>query len=152
LIILLFLGVAVSSAQSSIVDITTHSDIVIDSDNSVGSGDVVVFTTTVKNISNINISNFTVTNTLVGVDGTVLALNSPITFVSNSESSSAGILVAGETSTYVSTYTFDTAGVNAGGISLTVTGTGRPPGNSNNVVDVSNDGDESDGNLIDDPT
>ena len=31
LIILLFLGVAVSSAQSSIVDITTHSDIVTDS-------------------------------------------------------------------------------------------------------------------------
>ena len=152
LIILLFLGVTVSSAQSSIVDITTYSDVVTDSDNSVGSGDVIVFTTTVKNISNINISNFTITNTLFGIDGTALALGSPITFVGNSDSSSPGSLIAGETSTYVSTYTIDTAGVNAGGISFTVTGTGSTPGNSNNVVDVSNDGDDSDGNLIDDPT
>ncbi|MDG1091980.1 MAG: hypothetical protein P8O90_08760, partial [Flavobacteriaceae bacterium] len=146
---LLFLGVAVSSAQSSILDITTYSDVVTDSDNSVGSGDVVVFTTTVKNISNISISNFIITNTLVGIDGTTLSLSSPITFVGNSESSSLGSLVSGETSTYVSTYTFDSAGVNAGGISLTVTGTGSTPGNSNNVVDISNDGDDSDGNLID---
>ena len=152
LVMLLFLGVAVSSAQSSILDITTYSDVVTDSDNSVGSGDVLVFTTTVKNISNISISNFIITNTLVGIDGTTLSLSSPITFVGNSESSSLGSLVSGETSTYVSTYTFDSAGVNAGGISLTVTGTGSTPGNSNNVVDISNDGDDSDGNLIDDPT
>ena len=72
-----------SFAQSSIIDITTYSDIVTDGDNSVGSGDVVVFTTTVKNISNISISNFTITNTLVGVDGTSLTLSSPITFVGN---------------------------------------------------------------------
>ncbi len=152
LIMLLFLGVAVSSAQSSIVDITTYSDVVTDGDNSVGSGDVVVFTTTVKNISNISISNFTITNTLAGIDGTALALSSPITFLGNSASSSPGNLIAGEISTYVSTYTFDSAGVNAGGVSLTVTGTGSTPGNTNNVIDISNDGDDSDGNSVDDPT
>ncbi|MDB4716922.1 hypothetical protein OAF03_02020, partial [Flavobacteriaceae bacterium] len=77
---------------------------------------------------------------------------SPITFVGNSSSSVEGTLAAGEVSTYVSTYTFDSSGVNAGGISLTVTGTGSTPGNTNNVIDVSNDGDNSDGNTIDDPT
>ena len=139
-------------AQSSIIDVVTHSDIVTDSDNIVGNGDVVVFTTKVTNISNITISSLTISNSLVGIDGSVLSLSSPITFVNNSGSSSEGDLIAGEVSTYVSTYTFDSAGVNAGGISLTATGTGSTPGNTNNVVDVSNDGDDSDGNLVDDPT
>ena len=148
----IFFSAHISSAQSSIINVITNSDIVTDSDDIVGNGDVVVFTTKVTNISNITISSLTISNSLVGIDGSVLSLSSPITFVNNSDSSSPGSLVAGETSTYVSTYTFDSAGVNAGGISLTVTGTGSTPGNSNNVVDVSNDGDDSDGNLIDDPT
>ena len=148
----IFFSAHISSAQSSIINVITNSDIVTDSDDIVGNGDVVVFTTKVTNISNIAISSLTISNSLVGIDGSVLSLSSPITFVNNSDSSSPGSLVAGETSTYVSTYTFDSAGVNAGGISLTVTGTGSTPGNSNNVVDVSNDGDDSDGNLIDDPT
>ena len=42
-----FLICGISWAQSTILDITTHSDVVNDSDNSVGSGDVIVFTTKV---------------------------------------------------------------------------------------------------------
>ena len=76
-----------SLAQSSIIDVVTNSDIVIDSDNSVGNGDVVVFTTKVTNIGNISISSLTVSNSLVGIDGSVLSLSSPITFVNNSGSS-----------------------------------------------------------------
>ena len=148
----IFFSAHISSAQSSIINVITNSDIVTDSDDIVGNGDVVVFTTKVTNISNITISSLTISNSLVGIDGSVLSLSSPITFVNNSDSSSPGSLVAGETSTYVSTYTFDSAGVNAGGISLTVTGTGSTPGNSNNVVDVSNDGDDSDGNSTNDST
>jgi uncharacterized repeat protein (TIGR01451 family) len=153
LIIICFASWAqISFAQSSIIDIVTHSDIVTDSDDSVGNGDVIVFTTKVKNLSGIVISSLTISNSLVGIDGSALVLASPITFVGNSESSVEGTLVAGEISTYVSTYTFDSSGVDAGGISLTVTGTGSTPGNTNNVIDVSNDGDNSDGNSIDDPT
>ena len=148
----IFSFISFSWSQSTILDITTHSDIVNDSDNSVGSGDIVVFTTKVENISNITISNFTITNTLIGIDGTALSLSSMITFVGNSGSSPQGSLTAGEISTYVATYTFDSAGVSAGGISLTVTGTGSTPGNTNNVVDISNDGDDSDGNINNDPT
>ena len=121
-----FSFISFSWSQSTILDITTHSDIVNDSDNSVGSGDIVVFTTKVENISNITISNFTITNTLIGIDGSALSLSSLITFVGNSGSSPRS-LTAGEISTYVATYTFDSAGVGAGGISLTVTGTGSTP-------------------------
>ncbi len=146
------IGTQSSLAQSSIIDVVTHSDIVTDSDNIVGNGDVVVFTTKVTNISNITISSLTISNSLVGIDGSVLSLSSPITFVNNSGSSSEGDLIAGEVSTYVSTYTFDSSGVTAGGISLTVSGTASTPGNTNNVIDVSDDGDNSDGNIINDPT
>jgi uncharacterized repeat protein (TIGR01451 family) len=82
-----FLICGISLAQSTILDITTHSDVVNDSDNSVGSGDVIVFTTKVENISNIAISNFTITNTLIGIDDSALSLSSQITFVGNSGSS-----------------------------------------------------------------
>ena len=152
LLIHIFFGAHISFAQSSIINVVTHSNIVTDSNNLVGNGDVVVFTTKVKNISNINISSLTISNSLVGIDGSVLSLSSPITFVSNTGSSSEGDLIAGEVSTYVSTYTFDSSGVTAGGISLTVTGTASTPGNTNNVIDGSDDGDDSDGNIINDPT
>ncbi|MGY8968827.1 MAG: beta strand repeat-containing protein, partial [Flavobacteriales bacterium] len=148
----IFFSAHMSFAQSSIIDVVTHSDIVTDSDNIVGNGDVVVFTTKVTNISNITISSLTISNSLVGIDGSVLSLSSPITFVNNSGSSSEGDLIAGEVSTYVSTYTFDSSGVAAGGISLTVSGTASTPGNTNNVIDGSDDGDDSDGNIINDPT
>ena len=148
----IFFGAHISFAQSSIIDVVTRSDIVTDSNNLVGNGDVVVFTTKVKNISNISIFSLAISNLLHGIDGSNLILSSPITFVSNSESSAEGILVLGETSTYVSTYTFDSSGVNAGGISLTVTGTASTPGNTDNVIDGSDDGDDSDGNIINDPT
>ncbi|MDO7581207.1 MAG: hypothetical protein MUQ91_02130, partial [Flavobacteriaceae bacterium] len=59
------IGTQSSLAQSSIIDVVTHSDIVTDSDNIVGNGDVVVFTTKVTNISNITISSLTISNSLV---------------------------------------------------------------------------------------
>ena len=77
------LFISFSWSQSTILDITTHSDIVNDSDNSVGSypsqRHCCFYNETVENISNITISNFTITNTLIGIDGTALSLSSLIT-------------------------------------------------------------------------
>ncbi|MDA8640631.1 hypothetical protein N9L64_06340, partial [Flavobacteriaceae bacterium] len=96
--IILFCFVSLSQtslAQSSIINIVTHSDVVTDSDNSVGNGDVIVFTTKVENLSGIVISSLTISNSLVGIDGSTLILTSPITFVGNSSSSVEGTLAAG---------------------------------------------------------
>ena len=92
----IFFSAHISSAQSSIINVVTHSDIVTDSDDIVGNGDVVVFTTKVENLSGIVISSLTISNSLVGIDGSALILTSPITFVGNSSSSIEGTLAAGE--------------------------------------------------------
>ena len=149
----LFLGsIIFTQGQSPILEVTTYSDIVTDSDDTVNATDVVVFTIKAKNISNLALSSLTISHTLAGINGSALTLNSSPTFFSNSNSSAAGSLAAGEIGTYIATYTFDAAGVSAGGISLTVTGTASTPGNSNNVIDPSDDGDDQDGNTINDPT
>ena len=140
---LLLWGIVLTQGQSPILEVTTYSDIVTDSDNTVNATDVVVFTIKAKNISNLALSTLTISHTLTGINGSALTLNSSPTFFSNSSGSGAGSLAAGETGTYIATYTFDAAGVSAGGISLTVTGTASTPGNSNNVTDPSDDGDDS---------
>ena len=145
-------GIVLTQGQSPILEVTTYSDIVTDSDNTVNATDVVVFTIKAKNISNLALSSLTISHTLTGINGSTLTLNSSPTFFSNSSGSAAGSLAAGETGTYIATYTFDASGVSAGGISLTVTGTASTPGNSNNVTDPSDDGDDSDGNTSNDPT
>ena len=145
-------GIFLAQGQSPILEVTTYSDIVTDSDNTVNATDVVVFTIKAKNISNLALSSLTISHTLKGINGSALTLNSSPTFLSNSSGSSPGTLAAGETGTYIATYTFNSSGVSAGGISLTVTGTASTPGNSNNVTDPSDDGDDSDGNATNDPT
>ena len=149
---LLLFGIFSTRGQSTILEVTTYSDIVTDSDNTVNATDVVVFTIKAKNISNLTLSSLTISHTLTGINGSTLSINTSPTFFSNSSGSSAGTLAAGETGTYVATYTFNGAGVSAGGVSLTVTGTASTPGNSNNVIDPSDDGDDSDGNTANDPT
>ncbi len=125
----LIIGSLFTRGQSPILEVTTYSDIVTDSDNTVNATDVVVFTIKAKNISNLALSSLTISHTLKGINGTALTLNSSPTFFSNSSGSSAGTLAAGETGTYIATYTFNGAGVSAGGVSLTVTGTASTPGN-----------------------
>ena len=66
--------------------------------------------------------------------------------------SSQGSLVSGEIATYTATYTIAQTAANTGLISNSCYGTASSPGQSNNVTDTSDDGDDNDGNTVDDPT
>ena len=74
------------------------------------------------------------------------------TFGSASSGSSQGSLASGEIATYTATYTILQNAANTGSISNIVTGTASSPGQSNNVTDTSDDGDDSDGNTTSDAT
>ena len=50
------------SRTESILEVTTYSDIVTDSDNTVNATDVVVFTIKAKNISNLALSTLTISH------------------------------------------------------------------------------------------
>ena len=66
--------------------------------------------------------------------------------------SSAATLQATGVLTYTATYTISNAAANTPSINNRLTVTASSPGQSNNVTDVSDDGDDSDGNTQDDPT
>ena len=56
----------------------------------------------------------------------------------------------GETAIYIATYTFDSTGVSAGGVSFYAVATGSTPGQTNNVSDTSDNANDSDGNILND--
>ena len=65
-------GIILAQGQSPILEVTTYSDVVTDSDNTVNATDVVVFTVKAKNISNLALSSLTISHTLKGINGSTL--------------------------------------------------------------------------------
>ena len=113
-------------------------------------GDVVIFEIAVVNTGNVTLSNVTLSDTMTRADGT--DITSGITgpnLVSPTGSPSA--LPAGDTWIYEVSYTLTQEDVDAGGISNTVLGEGTPPIGPV-VRDVSDNGDDTDGNTTDDAT
>jgi uncharacterized repeat protein (TIGR01451 family) len=114
-------------------------------------GSTVVFSIRVANTGNVRLTGVSVADTLTDMQGGALTLTSGPTFVSASKGSAEGTLKVGETATYRATFTITQAAIDGGGISNSVTGTGRPPSGPA-ISDVSDDGDDTDGNTTDDPT
>ena len=109
------------------------------------------YTITVENTGNVTVDSIALADTLTDLDGVVLALSSGPTFVSTDGDSAEGTLVPGETATYTASFTIKQSEVDAGGVRNTVTASGTDP-EGTPVSDVSDDGNDADGNTSDDPT
>ncbi|WP_370002099.1 gliding motility-associated C-terminal domain-containing protein, partial [Winogradskyella sp.] len=92
-----------------------------------------------------------IADTFEDANGNPLTFVSGPTFVSSDLGSAEGDLQVGETATYTATYVIEQGSVDAGGFSNSVLADGDSPANTN-VTDVSDDGDDTDGNTEDDPT
>lgn len=114
-------------------------------------GDTVSFIITALNTGNVTLDAIAVVDTLTRADGTVLTPTSGPTFASADAGSGEGDLLVGETASYTLTYLLTQDDIDAGGISNTVTVSGTAP-NGDPVTDVSDNGDNADGNITDDPT
>ncbi|MEI2806544.1 SdrD B-like domain-containing protein [Albidovulum sp.] len=140
------------------IEVTKTQTVVDDGDGVTGVGDRVDYTITVENTGNTPLTNLTLNDTLTSLAGAPLALDSGPTFVSASAGSPAGDLEIGEIATYTASYTLTIASVTDGGVSNTVTGTAMPvfgpgvPGTPSPISDVSDNGNDTDGNTADDPT
>lgn len=116
-------------------------------------GDTLNYTITVENIGNIPVSGLALVDTLTDLDGNTLALTDGPDFVIASLGSPEGTLEPGEIATYAASYVAEFGAVNSGGVDNTVTATGTPDfGPDPTISDVSDDGIDTDGNLVDDPT
>ena len=72
--------------------------------------------------------------------------------MSSSQGSVQGTLLAGEITTYSASYIITGASADSGLIQNSVVVTGSSPGNTNDITDTSDDGNDTDGNITDDPT
>mgnify|MGYP007000404069 len=86
------------------------------------------------------------------LNGDPLTLNSQPIFNNASLGSNEGILRQGESAIYNASYIITQQAIDAGGVSNTVTVVASSPGKTNDIFDISDDGDDTDGNTVNDPT
>ena len=139
--------------QNPIIKVVKSASVVdINSNSSNDSGDVIVYNITIENTGNVSLSNLTLVDNLTDGDGNALALSEGPVFTSSSASSAQGSLLVGEIATYTASYTISQLAANSESINNSVQAIASSPGNSNNVFDISDDGDDSDGNTTNDST
>ena len=139
--------------SSTEIEVTKTSSVTDNNSNSVNDlGDTIFYTITVENKSNVSLTGLVISDVLTDGNGNVLSLSTGPTFISSSASSSQGTLAVGETAVYSAGYVVTQAALDSGSVSNVVTATASSPGNTNDVIDVSDDGDDSDGNTTNDPT
>ena len=120
--------------------------------NKIQLGDTAVYTIVVTNTGNVRLTSIALNDQLSGVNGVSLSLNSPgVKFLSSSGGSASGTLEVGESASYTATFTVNQEAIDQTGFQNTVEATGRDPVNAL-VSDNSDDGDDTDGNRLNDPT
>ena len=134
------------------LEVTNTATVADNGDGINGEGDTINYTITVANTGNVSITSLSLVDLLTDGNGNALTLTSGPTFVSNSIGSPQGSIVPDEVSTYSASYLISNSAANRGQIENTVTVTGSSPGNTDDVNDQSDDGDETDGNTTNDPT
>lgn len=141
--------------QAPSIETTKYGSVTTNSGNNdsiTDAGDLVIYAITIQNTGNVNLTSVDVaTDTLTRIGGGGLTLTSGPSWVSNSGTSVQGDLAPGEVATFSATYVLVLADIESGGVSNTATGTGTPPSGAA-VTDISDDGIDSDSNIVDDPT
>ncbi|MEZ5856000.1 MAG: hypothetical protein R3D67_15110 [Hyphomicrobiaceae bacterium] len=137
---------SIEATKTAVVTVANGSD-----PTKIDAGDVITYTITAQNTGNVTLVGVKVNDQLTRIGGPTLTLTSGPTFVSNSGSSAPTNLVPGETATFTASYTLVQADVDAGGVSNIAAALGTPP-IGNQVVDVSDNGIDTDGNTTNDPT
>ncbi|MBF13446.1 MAG: hypothetical protein CMF46_03675, partial [Legionellales bacterium] len=136
--------------QSSI-EVTKTATIIDNGNGTTGLGDTITFLITVENTGNTLLNGLFINDVFSDLTGNVLALTTGPIFVSANLGSTEGILLVGETATYTATFIVNAQADNAGGVSNTASATATTPSGTP-VSDVSDDGDDTDGNTTNDPT
>ena len=113
-------------------------------------GQKVVYTLTVRNTGNVTLTDIDITDTMTRKDGQALALDAPFAFQMG-DTDGDGALDVGETWAYTAEKTILQSDINFTGFSNSVRVDAVDP-NSGAVFDVSDDGDDGDGNTVDDAT
>ncbi|MFK7781135.1 hypothetical protein [Psychroserpens sp.] len=125
---------------------------IVDNGNGItGIDDVVEYTISVHNTGEATLSSISLVSSLKDFLNNSLNLDAAPTFISATSGSEMGSILADEIATYRASFTITQNEVNADGFSYSVTVNALTPDNTN-ISDVSDNGDDSDGNLDNDLT
>ncbi|MEP2281082.1 hypothetical protein, partial [Maribacter sp.] len=115
-------------------------------------GDAVDYTIEVENTGNVKITNVALTDTFKDASGNIITLSSAPSFSSSTMSSSEGTLLAGEVAKYTASHMLTANEIAEGGVINQVSVLADSPYGSGDTDDLSDNGDDADGNLLDDTT
>ena len=137
----------------SSIEVTKEASVVDnDGDNTNSLGDTIDYTITVANTGNTDLRDVVLDDVISDLNGDRLTLTSGPNFFSASIGSIEGQLRQGESATYKASFIITQQAIDAGGVSNTVTVVASSPGKTNDIFDISDDGDDTDGNTQNDPT
>ena len=110
-------------------------------------GDTVVYQIAVRNTGNVTLTQIAVTDTMSAMDGTPRGARD-VVFVQGTDATTLGV---GETNLYEVRYVLTQADFDAGGLMNVAEATAVLTGGGT-LADASDNGDDGDGNIVDDPT
>ena len=140
-----------AAAQINVVKTATVFDGNGDGIN--GAGDTINYEITTENTGITAVATLTLTDTITDGNGAVLNLTNGPNYKpgSSSQGSPEGSLLPGESTQYTASYVIASDAALSGLIINTVT-VSATAGDSTVIFDVSDDNDDTDGNVLDDPT
>ena len=121
-------------------------------DDLIDTGDMISFEISVENTGNTILTNLELVDSMTDGNGNALSLSNGPFFTGSTLGSLEGDLKIGESATYIAFYTIEQSTSDSGKIINTVMATAENMDGSITVSDVSDDGDDTDGNTQDDPT
>ena len=115
-------------------------------------GSKVVFALQVENTGNVTLTTPAITDTMTRIStGAAITLDQPFA-LSSGDTDGDTLLDVGETFVFTATRTLSQGDINAGGITNTASVTANGPTGTGSVTDVSDNGNDTDGNTATDPT
>ncbi|MDO5977224.1 gliding motility-associated C-terminal domain-containing protein, partial [Flavivirga jejuensis] len=114
-------------------------------------GDEIRYTIEVENTGNVTLTSINLVDTFTDINGSPLTLTEEPVFDDADLGSEEGTLLVGEIATYTATFEITQQAINSGGVRNSVEASGISP-SFETITDTSDDGDDVDGNTLDDPT
>ena len=140
-------AVVLTSPQPSI-EVTKTATTVDNNGNAIiDSGDLITYNISIENNGSIQLTSLSIVDNLTDGNGFPLNLTTDPIYNSSTHVNQIGTLDPGEIETYIATYLITNASAVTGQIENSVTVTASSPGQTNNVNDISDDGDDTDGNT-----
>ena len=106
----------------------------------------------VENTGSVSLTNPSINDIMTDGNGRNINLDTVPLISSVSSGSSSNTILTGGSITYTATYTLDQLSVNSGLVSNSAFVIASSPGKLNNVSDQSDNGNDNDGNIYNDPT